>query len=55
MFNIIEDLRWRGLVKDYSNEKEVEELLKECMMSAAELKTTLISETGVGDSWYDAH
>ena len=28
MFNIIEDLRWRGLIKDYSNEKEVEELLK---------------------------
>lgn len=38
-----------------SEAKEVEELLKECMMSAAELKTTLISETGVGDSWYDAH
>lgn len=26
--NIIEDLRFRGLIKDYSNEKEVEELLK---------------------------
>lgn len=38
-----------------SEAKEVELLLKECMMSAADLKTTLISETGVGVSWYDAH
>ncbi len=38
-----------------SEAKEVEQLLKECMMSAAELKTNLISETGVGTSWYDAH
>ena len=29
MENVIEDLRYRGLVKDYSNEKAVEELLKE--------------------------
>ncbi|MBE7050807.1 MAG: DNA polymerase I [Ruminococcaceae bacterium] len=35
--------------------EEVEKLLKECMMSAANLKTTLISETGMGESWYDAH
>ena len=38
-----------------SEADKVAEILKECMMSAAELKTTLISETGVGLSWYDAH
>ena len=38
-----------------SEAEEVEALLRECMMSAAELKTNLISETGMGESWYDAH
>lgn len=34
---------------------EVATLLKECMTKAAKLKTTLLAETGTGDTWYDAH
>lgn len=36
-------------------EDEVETLLKECMTKAANLKTTLLAETGRGANWYDAH
>ena len=38
-----------------SEAEEVEKLLSECMTNAADLKTTLLAETGTGDTWYDAH
>ena len=35
--------------------EQVEKLLQKCMTDAAELKTTLLAETGKGDNWYEAH
>lgn len=34
---------------------EVEQILIKCMTDAANLKTTLLAETGRGNNWYDAH
>ena len=69
MVNVHKELKKRGLksrlilqVHDEliietlkSEAKEVEKLLVECMTGAAELKTTLLAETGTGNTWYDAH
>lgn len=35
--------------------EQVEKLLQKCMTDAAELKTTLLAETGKGGNWYEAH
>ncbi len=34
---------------------EVRELLTECMKNAADLKCGLLAETGIGNTWYEAH
>lgn len=34
---------------------EVKNLLEQCMTQAADLRTTLVAETGSGSTWYDAH
>ena len=38
-----------------SEADEVAQIMKKCMTEAASLKTTLLAETGVGNTWYDAH
>ena len=35
--------------------EEVAKLIQDCMMGAADLRTTLLAETGYGENWYDAH
>ena len=35
--------------------EQVQKLLQKCMTEAAELKTTLLAETGKGNNWYEAH
>ena len=35
--------------------EQVEKLLQKCMTDAAELKTSLLAETGKGNNWYEAH